>query len=278
MVRNVTDNSHETLVKEYFDKHAEDWHAVYLAKDFLSLEMQQRLRYVCNYIDTIGLKRGARVLDLGCGAGFTSLQLLQRGCIVTGIDISEKMLDVARKNCSHFGPERNITFHLGNAEQLYLQDASFDAVIALGLLEYTERDGRALHEMTRILKLGGYLILSVPNRFSFSSINIPFNCIFNSKQLALWIKKSGFKGGFPYRLNQVYRPSRIRCMLSGFGFDILDSVSYGFGPFVLLRKSEKMSIYLNQILTTYSKKKIPILSECGNEHLFFCRKRSASLT
>ena len=267
----IANNSQEAVVKEYFDEHAEDWHGVYVGKDITSRNMQTRLRYVCNFLDTIGLKKGTRVLDLGCGAGFASIQLLQRGYQVTGVDLSEKMLDLARKNCSDTGVG-NITFQRGNAEQLDLEDASYDAVIALGVIEYTASDGRVLREMNRLLKPGGYLILSVPNRFCLYNINIPFNCMVNFNQLVRWIKKSSLKKGFPPRINRAYIPPRLRRRLSGYGFAILDSVSYGFGPFILLRNYERISIYLNQVLTQYSKKKLPILSELGNEYLFFCQK------
>ena len=118
--------------------------------DLHSLIMQERDRYILNYIDTLDVKKGARILDLGCGTALISENLLQRGFIVAGIDSSEPMPDSAHEPGKKIGLECNTPFLSGKAEQSDLPDDSFDAVIAVGLLEYLKWDRWALQGMYRV--------------------------------------------------------------------------------------------------------------------------------
>ena len=284
MKQQLTNNSQETLVEKHFDTYVEDWQTIYAAKDLPSLIIQEQRDYVLNYVDTLDLKKGARILDLGCGTGLTSVNLLQRGFIVVGIDVSEGMLDLARKNCKQFGLECNATFQLGNAEQLDLQDDSFDAVIAMGLIEYLEWDRWALQEMHRVLKPGGYLIVTVPNWIRLSYITDPFFYISIFKQKAGRVLKRNFKyiskltQKSPRTFNRnLYVPSSLRRMITQLDFNIIDSISHGFGPLILLCRSNRVTFKINQILKQRNERKImPFLSEVGSDYIVLCQKREKS--
>ena len=69
----------------------------------------------------------ARVLDLGCGAGRTTIPLAEMGLSVTGIDISQPMVDLARQQVELAGLD--IDIQRMDAEQLDLADASFDVAL-----------------------------------------------------------------------------------------------------------------------------------------------------
>lgn len=105
------------------------------------------------------LPSGARVLDLGCGPGVFAGELGARGFAVTGVDPAEGMIAIARRE--HPGVE----FHVARAQALPFPEASFDAVIASGLVEYFDAHAcvQALTEINRILTPGGTLIISFPN-------------------------------------------------------------------------------------------------------------------
>ncbi|MBM4003331.1 MAG: methyltransferase domain-containing protein [Planctomycetes bacterium] len=96
--------------------------------------------------------RGKHVLDAGCGPGLYAALLLQRGAIVTAIDVSDRMLELARKR---LGPETNLQrVDLSQPMQMFA-DASFDFINAPLCLDYIE-DWRALFlEFHRILRPGG---------------------------------------------------------------------------------------------------------------------------
>ena len=101
------------------------------------------------------LPEKAAVLDLACGTGDLTKALSNKGCHVTGLDISSEMMAIGREKCRYLSPKPN--FVLGSAEQIPFPDASFDAVtIAFGLRNFDHR-AQCLAEIHRVLKPGGRL-------------------------------------------------------------------------------------------------------------------------
>ena len=104
--------------------------------------------------------RAPRVLDVACGTGDMVVELMRRGCTVTGVDISEEMLEIAKQKTasatSHLSP---FTFHLGNAEALPFAEGEFDAVTcAFGVRNFVHLE-QGLGEMLRVLKPGGRMVI-----------------------------------------------------------------------------------------------------------------------
>jgi len=105
---------------------------------------------------------GGKLLEVGCGTGHWSEYFARKGFAVTGVDISERMIAVAR--------QRNIpsgTFEVADAERLPFVSGSFDVVAAITVLEFTADPAQVVCEMTRcVKKAGGTLIVGVLNRLS----------------------------------------------------------------------------------------------------------------
>ncbi len=96
----------------------------------------------------------ARVLDAGCGWGSTLLALESDGYRLTGSDISEQMLE--RLNA----PERRLA--VCDLTQITPVDETFEAVLAMDVIEHIDDDVAAARQLCRFLQPGGLLILSVP--------------------------------------------------------------------------------------------------------------------
>jgi len=114
-------------------------------------------------LDMVPLSPGDRVLDVACGTGLVSLRLADRvgpGGEVLGIDISDQMVEAARRISSHLGVG-NAGFLRSGAEQVPLADASFDAAVCgLGLM-YVPEPLDALREMRRLVRPGGSVAAAV---------------------------------------------------------------------------------------------------------------------
>src|SRR3989475_1298038 len=114
------------------------------------------LRLLQNAVPT-----GSKILDVGCGAGVFTVELIQHGYDVWGIDLSEAMIKYV---CETSGIQR---FRVGDIENLEFADNTFDAVTCLGVIEYLDRDEAALREIWRVLKPGGKAVISTPNATCF---------------------------------------------------------------------------------------------------------------
>jgi 2-polyprenyl-6-hydroxyphenyl methylase / 3-demethylubiquinone-9 3-methyltransferase len=113
--------------------------------------------------DTIARELGtsaARVLDLGCGAGFLSNDLAARGAVVTGLDASTESLAVA----AAYDRTGKVTYRCGDALALPFDDGSFDVVCAMDLLEHVEDPARLVAEAARVLAPGGMFFFHTFNR------------------------------------------------------------------------------------------------------------------
>jgi ArsR family transcriptional regulator len=102
----------------------------------------------------LGIARFGDVLDVGGGDGAVTELYLSRSTSVTLFDRSERMLDAARARLSG---HPNVAFSLGDMHALPFADASFDEVLLLNVLTYSEQPALALAEAARVLRPGGRL-------------------------------------------------------------------------------------------------------------------------
>lgn len=106
---------------------------------------------VSNVAEFAELRSGARVLDLGCGAGLDSFVAGRRARMVIGVDFSSAMLQRA----SHAACGKNVAFVLGDAEQLPLRDASVDIALVNGIFNLNPARDAIFHELARVVRPGG---------------------------------------------------------------------------------------------------------------------------
>lgn len=107
-------------------------------------------------IDWLDPRPGERILDIGCGDGFWSRQIAERGAEVVGVDLSERGLALAAQR----NTTERTSYHFMNAEQMDFADGSFDKVVSFCVIEHFHHDEQVLAHIARVLKPGGALVLS----------------------------------------------------------------------------------------------------------------------
>lgn len=105
-------------------------------------------------MDSLGEIRGADVLELGCGHGDLTMQLVDAGAKVIGTDLSPGMVAAARERIARHRPGAHAQVLVGSAERCEFADASFDFVVGKWIIHHVDIPS-ALEETVRVLRPGG---------------------------------------------------------------------------------------------------------------------------
>jgi|GEM_PF-1818083 len=111
--------------------------------------------------DELKIKRGSRMLDVGCNTGPLLVPLRRAGYQVVGIDIGVHDVQQAERYLEQAGLPSGL-LSVADGTQLPFRDASFDLVLLIDILEHTEHADRVVAETGRLLAPGGIVIATVP--------------------------------------------------------------------------------------------------------------------
>jgi SAM-dependent methyltransferase len=146
-------------VREYFDRHAERWvEAAYAGETRFPIG-PERVRLALEGVAP-AFREGAALVDLGCGGGQLCLDAAELGWRVVGVDVAPGMIEEARELCRG----RDVELAVASYDESGFPDGSFDAVTALGLIEYLPEDASLFREARRLLRPGGRFAVSCRNR------------------------------------------------------------------------------------------------------------------
>ena len=119
--------------------------------------------------DRLGLQRGDRLLDLGCGFGRHAFEAAKRGARVVAFDYAEAELKEVRNTfgamagAGEVDRDSCVGTVQGDATRLPFADGAFDRIIASEVLEHIDDDGAAMGELARVLRTGGTMAVTVPS-------------------------------------------------------------------------------------------------------------------
>jgi 2-polyprenyl-3-methyl-5-hydroxy-6-metoxy-1,4-benzoquinol methylase len=125
-------------------------------------DLRRRLEVVFDQLLADVDLAGLRVLDAGCGTGPFSQRALARGATVVGLDLGVNLLKAARRKgvCDVVAAD---------AARSAFADHTFDVVVSSECIEHTPSPRATIHDLVRVLRPGGRLVLTCPNRFWYWS-------------------------------------------------------------------------------------------------------------
>lgn len=268
--------------KEYFHKlfsnqvNIDYWESVYNRQDFLGVCYRRRMYQALSWLDNSNLSKNSKILDVGCGAGMTAKEVANRGYEILGMDYSHNMVKKAKAICN-VNTKSDINFLQGDIESLPFKDSVFDVVLCLGVITYLKSEQKALHEMSRVLKPGGTLILSILNKVSLAKC-LDISVLVKqrlqrmvSNRIVSWKKRVKIKEN-RFAVKSYFIPS-LKNALKIAGFTELACMTVQYGPLTFFGRKifpEEININITTFLEKFSN--IPIIRSLGNMCLFRLRK------
>lgn len=197
-------------VREYWHKRSETYDKFPAPRS----EKEERAVYY-NLLDKILGGECLKVLDVGAGTGFISLMLAEMGHVTTGIDISEGMLEKARRKAAESGLV--VTFHIGDAEKLPFDEGTFDAIISRYVLWTLPNPRQALNEWKRVIRSSGKII-SIEGEWRDDSIKGKFRRICRRLGILIYERANPACFGYDEAMNRElpyrdgFTPNKARAL------------------------------------------------------------------
>jgi ubiquinone/menaquinone biosynthesis C-methylase UbiE len=265
-------------VDRYFHERADVWKQYYEATTLKARVYQARKDRALAWIDDLKLAAGSPMLEVGCGAGFTTLSLASRGYEVTAFDSVSTMLDLTRQAASDLGLKNQVRTALGDVHRLQFRDGEFMLVIALGVLPWLHSPQRAIQEIKRVLRPGGYALLTVDNAWRLSYVLDPMQCpLLQGLRGAVSrsLRTLRLKRYPPEpKLSRRHSPQQLDSAVTAAGLTKICGATVGFGPFTFLDRpllSDANGTRLHQKLQGLADEGFPLLESMGSHYVVLAR-------
>ncbi len=233
---------------EFYDLSADEWwdkNSKIYALYYLN---QPRFQFFDRYIPQW---QGLKVLDVGCGGGFSCEFMAKKGTITYGIDSSAKCIETAQRHSCENGLD--INYKVGVAESLPYQDNTFDVVICVDVLEHVYDYRQVVSEIYRVLKPGGIFFYDTINRN------------FQSRLMMIWLMENLLRL-IPLGVHdwdKFIQPEELKELMVSLdfievemkGFDLFGEVGYVLGELNILRKNLKfdksLQVFIRKLVQVF---------------------------
>jgi ubiquinone/menaquinone biosynthesis C-methylase UbiE len=219
-------------------------------------------------------------VDVGCGPGALAIELARRGLHVHAIDRAAPMAQLARLNALRDGVPDDVRVSMGDAHALPFHDDSFILLIALGLIPWVHSPERAVREMARVVRPGGYLVIQASNQIQLSGfidrLLSPALAIARTLRRPVRHLLGRGKNQATSLKKTLHRPRDFDRLLSEAGLEKVEATTFGFRPLMLLGRSlvpYRVGIGLHSRLQALANRGVPGVRLTGEQYLVLARKK-----
>jgi ubiquinone/menaquinone biosynthesis C-methylase UbiE len=271
----------QAIVDLHFESAARDWERIYHESTLYGRIYQDRMEITLKWIDQLQLPENATLLEIGCGAGLATAALAKRGYRVDALDNVPAMINLTIKRLAAAGNAERVRVLHGDVRRLSMPNNSYNLVFALGVLPWLDDPAEAMHEMVRVTRTGGYVLVTADNNVHleevFDPVRFPLfkpvrNCLASALRAAKLLAPAP-------NLPKIHRYSKseIGSLLAEAGLENLWSVMVGFGPFTLCGKrvfSDSVGIKVHRLLQAAAIRQFPVVSQYGMQYVVMAKKRA----
>ena len=278
-VQDEPQTEQQKLVDTHFQSGVARWSDVYEEAGLQGAIYRKRLSVVLGWVDELAMPRRERILEIGCGAGATVVALAQRGYKIAAVDSVAGMLNSTRQQAARAGVSSFVFTGVGDAHSLAFPEHAFGLVLAIGVIPWLRWPKRALAEMARVLKPGGFLLVTAGNRWRLNHALDPWLCpaLGPAERIARVIlrRSEGPRSESaepPLRLDSI---PEFDGWLSSVGLTKVKAKTVGFRSLTFHYRQvfgERTSIRLNRWLQRLADDNVPVIRSSGGDYLVLARK------
>lgn len=158
--RSISESTSKLILKRQFDAQA---------KNFSNWSVTRNEEYMQAYFEFIGFQKGDELLDVACGTGEFSVFCAKRIKVVHGIDISQGMIELAKKQACASG-STNLTFECHDVEHIPCADDSFSVIQCRSAFHHMENYPQVFEEMLRCCRPDG--LLAVQDIMAYDDLRV----------------------------------------------------------------------------------------------------------
>lgn len=262
---------------QHFDAASSYWNDIYTSGDVDAAIYRDRRAAVLAYVRKLGVSTERPVLEIGCGAGLISVELARDGYTVQATDSVDAMIQLARQHAEQAGVSDRVITGIRDVHHLGFPDNSFDLILKIGVAPWLHSLDKAVHEVARVLRPGGYLITTADSYWRL-------NYWLDPRYLPpLGSLRKGFRGLLEKA--SIVKPSgpgaRLHTLrefdasLVAAGLQKVEWRTVGFGPFSLLGKKmlpDATGVRLHNWLQSRADRKVPVIRSAGTHYVVLARK------
>ncbi len=259
-------------VNTHFDSTVSYWDQVYLEDDLQGRIYRNRQSAVLTYIDAVALAPGARVLEIGCGAGHLTMQLAERGLKIEAVDASPAMVELTAERAREKGFEQLVNVAVADVHVLPFAAGEFDLVVAVGVLPWLHTPAAAVREMARVLARDGQLVLTADNGARLTSFTDPREILARTPLRRIYHKLRKRPGVAMSRLDF---PRRIERLVREGGMHTTERRTVGFGPMSFLGRpvlEGRRGMRIDERLQRLADRGVPAVKWTGWHYVLRARK------
>jgi 2-polyprenyl-6-hydroxyphenyl methylase/3-demethylubiquinone-9 3-methyltransferase len=202
----------------HFEELGEDWWDLSGPMRALHALNPVRVSYISDTIANRRTFEGARILDIGCGGGILCEPLARMGAQMTGIDPAPGNIDIAR---AHAAPQSlAVNYRAATAETLVAEGTSFDAVLAMEVIEHVPDQAAFVATACALVRPGGLLIMSTLNRTLKSFVL----AIIGAEYVLRWLPKG------THKWERFVTPQELARFMRRNGLRVIDRAGVVYNP------------------------------------------------
>lgn len=265
-------------IDAYFEASSAYWKEIYELGDLAATIYRERRSVVLALVQKLALSTEWPILEIGCGAGLTSVALARSGYTVEAVDSVEAMIKLTRQHAEEASVGHRVITSLGDVHSLGFPDNSFSLVLKIGVAPWLHSLDKALREVMRVLRPGGYVIATADNWWRVDNWLDPLHFP------PLRPIRRGVRGVLERHTllkpastppNHHHSIREFDACLAAVGLKRIEGRTVGFGPFSFLGCKllpDSSGVRVHHWLQKLADRGVPVIRSTGTQYIVLARK------